>query len=190
MNCSVILTSGARAKETCNRPCRNGLSICIMHHNLATERKAEVTWEALSKPKQKQFREKLDEYIESGTWRQHVLQLVQAFRLTDFPKDEIECCLHAFRVSHTKQSIVYKNGIMYVSDPHKGRCIKVATGAPELTPERWKQILGKLSTEMQTQFRDDLTCIHPQDIDALLYHYRLSTTCFLWNDTAIQIIMS
>jgi len=129
MICRVILTSGARANETCNRPCRNGFSICMMHHNLDTERK-KVTWEELSKPKQKQFRDILDTYIEEGTWMQHVLQLVQTFRLVDFPKEEIECCLHAFRISHTKQSIVYKNGIMYVSDPHKGRCIKVDNGTP------------------------------------------------------------
>jgi hypothetical protein len=101
----------------------------MMHHNLDTERK-KVTWEELSKPKQKQFRDILDTYIEEGTWMQHVLQLVQTFRLVDFPKEEIECCLHAFRISHTKQSIVYKNGIMYVSDPHKGRCIKVDNGTP------------------------------------------------------------
>ena len=199
MNCPVILTSGARSKESCNRPCRNGLPICTMHHNLDKKVKEKdnngvtgvtcVTWESLSKPKQKQFRDTVDEYIEKGTWRQNILPLVSSYRLFDFPKDEIGCCLHAFRTCHTKQSIVYKNDIMYVSDPHKGRCIKVDGDAPELTSERWEEILGKLSSEMRSQFRDDLQSIHPQDIDALLYHYRISTSSFLWNDAAIQVII-
>ena len=200
MNCPVILTSGARAKETCNRPCRNGLPICTMHHNLEDKKVKEkdnkadasvtgVSWESLSKPKQKQFREKVDEYIEQGTWRQNIVALVQSYKLLDFPKDEIGCCLHAFRTCHTKQSIVYKNDIMYVSDPHKGRCIKVDGDAPELSKEKWEEILGKLSSEMRSQFRDDLQSIHPQDLDALLYHYHISTSSFLWNDVAIQVII-
>jgi len=165
-----------------------------MHHNLAEDKKkdkkAGVTWDALSKPKQKQFREKIDEYIEQGTWQDNILPLVQSYNLLDFPKDEIQCCLHSFRISRTKQSIVYKNGIMYVSDPHKGRCIKVDGDAPELSKEKWEAILGKLSSEMPSQFLDDLQSIHPQDLDALLYHYRISTSSFLWNDVAIQVILT
>ena len=186
MNCTIVLTCGPRKSQLCERPCPNGQSICTMHLNLQRQPK---TWDTLSKPKQKQFALEIDALVEQGTWRENILELVTRYQLQDvFPKTEIECCLQAYRVSQPKRSITYKKGIMYASDVHKGRCIKVTENVPEITEEVWKQLVETLPKPTQQQFMEDMEEIEKEDIDALLYHYRIPTTSFLWNEKAIQII--
>jgi hypothetical protein len=151
--------------------------------------KKEKTWDTLSKAKQKLFAIEIDNLVEHGTWREQILAMVARYQLQDyFLKTEIECCLQAYRVSQPKRSITYKNGIMYVSDPHKGRCNKITENVPELTIEEWRRLLQTLSQLAQVKIMEDLEEIATEDMDALLYHYRVPTTSFLWNEHAITLI--
>lgn len=193
MNCTIVLTSGPRKSQLCERPCPSGQSICTMHLNhqkqQVKEKEKKKTWDTLPKSKQKLFAVEIDHLVEHGTWREQILAMVARYQLQEyFPKTEIECCIQAYRVSQPKRSITYKNGIMYVSDPHKGRCNKITENVPELTEEEWRRLLQTLPQLAQVKIMEDLEEIHSADIDALLYHYRVPTTSFLWNEKAIELI--
>lgn len=186
--CTIVLTSGPRKHQLCERPCRNDQSICTMHSNLVIEI---TTWDQLSKAKQKQCSKDIDDIIENGTWTEEIIPLLTRYQLQHvFTGNEIERCIQAFRASHTKRSITYKNNMMYVSDLHKGRCIKVTEGVPELTMDQWKRILGTLTSKTQTQFLEEVSEMDWNDMDALFYHYRLPTTSFLWNEHVQTIVRS
>lgn len=185
--CTIILTTGARKGQLCERPCVNG-TICKMHSNLVKEN---TTWDTLSKPKQKQFTKEIEDLIEKGTWKDNIFLLLKKYNLDQsITGDEVNCCVQAYRACHTRHSITFKHGMMYVSDLHKGHCIKVTQNVPELTVEAWNRLLEKLPKDTRKQFVEELIEINKRDVDALLYHYRISTTTFHWNDQALEIIMN